>query len=150
MEQMITQAIGGDQMDGFLRYVVNAVHCLKWCAVWATYDRKRKVTLKAKLIDDKLDKIGSSKQDKTARKKMERAYEENVTTRNQLLKLYNQVRSFSLHGPHLPSYQISLGQAYSWIPHGFRPMSVLPSDRAPFRSCWTWFAKITKKWSEDR
>ena len=27
---MITQAIGGDQMDGFLRYVVNAVHCLKW------------------------------------------------------------------------------------------------------------------------
>ena len=67
----------------------------------------------------------------------------------QLLKLYNQVCSVSLHGPHLPLYQISLEQPYSWIHHGFQPISMLPSDHASWCSCWTWFAKITKKWSED-
>lgn len=98
-EQLIGRAIGGDTMDRFLHYVVKAVHCLKWSNVWATYSRKQRVELKAKLIDAALEKNSSSSPHSAKmRKKMEREYEETVTARNQLLKLYNRVRLFSLHG----------------------------------------------------
>lgn len=146
---MITQAIGGNNMDWFLCYIINAIHCLKWCTVWATYDQKWKVALKAKPINAKLDKISSSPTPSDSVHKMECAYDEKLQPETQLLKLYNQVCSVSLHGPHLPLYQISLEQPYSWIHHGFQPISMLPSDHASWCSCWTWFAKITKKWSED-
>lgn len=64
-------------MDSFVRYVVNTVHCLKWCTVWATCNKTKKGQLKAKLIDAKLEKIGSpSAKDRT---KANREYEETVT-----------------------------------------------------------------------
>jgi len=68
-EQLIDRAIGGDTMDRFLHYVVNAIHCLKW---WATYDGKRKVELKAKLVNATLEKNSSSSPPSAKmRKKME-------------------------------------------------------------------------------
>jgi len=56
-EQLIDQAIGGETMDQFLHYIVNAIHCRKW---WVTYNRKQKVELKAKLINATLEKSSSS------------------------------------------------------------------------------------------
>lgn len=134
-------------MERYLRYIVNAVHCLKWSMTWASYNRKQKVKLKAKLIDATLARNGSSSPPcPKVRKKMDRDFEGTVTIRNQLLRLYNQVRSFFLCGICLPVIpQISLAQLYCWTQYGFRLTRVVLRGRAHFHLCWMIFLIVTKE-----